>query len=340
MKYNSRVLFCCLSVVLTCFLSSATHSQEIGDRNKASTTDGGSGSHVIDGKVLFPDGRPAVGVTVTINGFGFGRNKTVTDKNGGFSFRDVPKGSYSIDAKADGYDTASDSITIDKYASRNQGYVIALHLRARGQTKSEKSSSNLILKGIPKEPLGKYEQAMEKLETNDSKAALKLLDEAIALHPNFAAAYYQKGAASLKMNEVDKAIEAFVKAISIKSDYVEAKYGYGMAMFMKKNYEVAEAVFRDVLKEKSDMAEARMNLGISLFYLQDIDAAITELKAAAGEKGGDKLGLTHLYLGQIYIQKKRNADAIIELEKYLKMLPKAPNADRVRSTIADLKKQT
>ena len=88
------------------------------------------------------------------------------------------------------------------------------------------------------------------------------------------------------------------------------------------------------------MAEAHLNLGISLFYLKNADAAEAELKSAVGMKGGEKLALGHLYLGQIYMQKKRNADAITELEKYLELLPKAPNADRIRSAIADLKKQS
>jgi regulator of sirC expression with transglutaminase-like and TPR domain len=36
--------------------------------------------------------------------------------------------------------------------------------------------------------------------------------------------------------------------------------------------------------------------------------------------------------------KKKNVEAVSELEKYLELVPKAPNANRVRSAIADLKK--
>ncbi len=168
------------------------------------------------------------------------------------------------------------------------------------------------------------------------KSAIPLLDEAISGYPNFAAAYYEKGAALLKLNDLDKAVEAFVKAISIKPDYLEAKYGYGKAMFEKKNYEVAEAVFRDVIKQKDDLPEVHMNLGITLYYLENPDAE-QELKKAVSGKGGESLALGHLYLGQIYIREDRKSDAIAELKKYLELAPKAPNADHIRSVLADLK---
>lgn len=340
MKYKSRFLFCFLSVLATVLLSATVYPQAIGDRNRPAASGGGSGSHAVTGRVSYPDGRPAGGITVTINGFGFGSNRTVTDENGGFSFRDLPKGTYTLDATADGYENARDSIAIESYASRNQGFVVMLHFRLPGQAKGAKPPPNPLLAGIPREPLAKYEQALEKLRKNDPKGALILLDEALALHPNFAAAAYEKGSVLLKQNEPDKALEAFVKAISIKPDYTEAKYSVGYTQFLKKNYEVAAAIFDDVLKLKADMNEARMYLGISLFYLKNSDAAEASLQKTISAPGGDRLALAHLYLGQIYVQKKKNAEAAAELEKYLELVPKAPNAERLKSTIADLRKKT
>ena len=166
------------------------------------------------------------------------------------------------------------------------------------------------------------------MEKNDSKGAIVLFDEAIAAYPNFAPAYHQKGTAYLKENELDKALESFVKAISIKPDYFEAKFSVGYTQYLKKNYEVAAAVFDDVLKQQADMPEAQMYLGISLFNLKNVDAAETILKKTVAAKSGERLALAHLYLGQIYAQKKKNAEAAAELEKYLELLPKAELADR------------
>jgi len=140
-------------------------------------------------------------------------------------------------------------------------------------------------------------------------------------------------------NDLDKALESFVKAIQTKPDYVEAKYSYGYAEYLKNNFEVAAAVFDDVLKQK-DMPEAHLYLGISLVKLRNVDASIPHFKAAVVAKDDESTALAHRYLGGIYMQKKQNAEAAAELEKYVKLVPKAPDADKLKSTIADLKKNS
>lgn len=304
--------------------------QGIGDRNRPSS----GGSHVISGKVRLPDGRPAVSVRVTVNNTDIGSSSQNTDQDGAFSFSGMPEGNYSLTVRAEGYQTENETFTIERFSAAGQGTQFQFVLRQPGQTKG----SNPLLKDVPKEAVSKYEKGMQKAAKEDAKGAITDFDAAIAAYPNFAAAYYEKGAALLKTNDWDGALASFVKAIQLKSDYVEAKYGYGYAEFQKKNYEVASAAFNDVLQQRKDMGEAHMNLGISLFYLKNVDGAETELKAALASPGGEKLALAHLYLGQIYSQKKQNADAIRELEKYLEILPKAPNADRIKQAIEQLKK--
>jgi tetratricopeptide (TPR) repeat protein len=306
------------------------YGQGIGDRNRPSS----GGSHVISGRVRLPDGRPAVGVRVTVNNTDIGSSSQSTDQDGAFSFSGMPEGNYTMIVRADGYQTENESFTIERFSAPGQGTQFQFVLRQPGQSKG----SDPLLKDVPKDAVSRYEKGLEKVSKDDAKGALVDFDAAIAAYPNFAAAYYEKGAAQMKLNDWDGALESFVKAIQIKPDYVEAKYGYGYAEFQKKNYEVASAAFNDVLQTKKDMAEAHLYLGISLFYLKNVDKAETELKSAVSSPGGDKQALAHLYLGQIYSQKKQNADAIKELEKYLEILPKAPNADRIKQAIEQLKK--
>ncbi|MEO8648623.1 MAG: tetratricopeptide repeat protein, partial [Acidobacteriota bacterium] len=250
-------------------------------------------------------------------------------------------GNYMITVRANGYQTENESMTIERFAAAGQGYQMTFHLRVLGQTKTIPTArSNARLVGVPKDAVDKFEKGIDKMSKNDAKGAVASFDEAIAAYPQFAAAFYEKGAAYLKLSDPDKATESFVKAISIDNTYLEAKYGYGLAQFQRKNYEVSAAAFNDVLQQKQDMPEAHLNLGISLFYLKNVDAAEAELKKSVSTKGGEDLALAHLYLGQIYAEKKRNADAATELQKYLDLAPKAPNAERIKSAIANLKKQS
>jgi len=335
---RSRKYFVLALVIVAVFGVADTFGQGIGDRNRASAT-GGGGSHNIRGKVFLPNGKPAVGVKVSMSGSDFTSGNTTTDMDGAFTFGSIPGGNYQIVVRAEGYQTESESLTIERFAQAGQGYQMTLHLRLPGQAKAEGRSVNPRLAGVPKDAAAKFEKGIEKMAKKDPKGALLHFDEAITAYPRFAAAHYEKGAAFLKLGDADKATESFVNAISIKQDYLEAKYGYALAQFQKKNYEVAAAAFGDVVQQKKDMAEAYLNLGISLFYLKNAGAE-TALKTAVATKGGENLALAHLYLGQIFMQKKKNAEAAAELQKYVELAPKAPNVEKIKTTIADLKKQS
>jgi tetratricopeptide (TPR) repeat protein len=201
-------------------------------------------------------------------------------------------------------------------------------------------STNPLLAGVPADALDKFRKGEEKLRRSDFKGAAALFDEATRSHPAFAAAYYEKGQAQLKDNDMDGALGSFVKAVQAKQDYLEAKYSVGYTQFLRKNYEVAAAVFDDVLKQKRDMPEAHMYLGISLYHLKNVEAAEAALRSAIAAHDGENVALAHRFLGGIYLQKKRNSEAAAELERYLELVPKAPDAGRLKETIAGLKKSS
>lgn len=312
-------------------------AQGIGDRNRASDSNGGNYS--IQGRVYLPDGRPAQNVKVEIENADAPASSVYTNLDGIFQTGSVRAGNFTLSTNVQGYPTEREFLTIDRETPSGRTFNVVLYLRIEGQKKGDFYANNPMFKDVPKPALEKYKKAADKLQKSDAKGAIPLFDEAIAAYPEFAAAHYQKGTALLKENDPDKALESFVKAIQIKPDYLEAKYSVGYTQYLKKNYEVAAAVFDDVLKQKPDMSESHMYLGISLYYLKNMVAAEAQLKMAGGPKAGESTALSHRYLGGIYMQKKRNSEAAAELQKYLDLVPKAPDADKLRSTIADLRKQ-
>lgn len=331
---RSKLLF---MFTFICLGAPYVSGQGIGDRNRAA--DSGGGNYSIQGRVYLPDGQPAKNVKVEIDNPDSPSTSFLTNMDGMFQTGTVRAGNFTVSVSIPGLQTEREFLTIDRDSPAGRTFAVTIFLRNPGQKKGDFYSNNPMFKDVPAPAMDKFKKAVEKLRKDDAKGAITLFDEAITAYPDFAVAYHEKGAAYLKTNDQDKALEAFVKAISIKPDYTEAKYSVGYTQYLKKNYEVAAAVFDDVLKGKPEMADAQMYLGISLFYLKNVDAAETSLRKAVGLPGGDKLALAHLYLGQIYIQKKKNAEAASELEKYLEIVPKAPNADRLKTTIADLRKK-
>jgi TolA-binding protein len=336
MRSKLELMF--ISICLVALSAVLAMGQGIGDRNRAS--DSGGGNYSIQGRVYMPDGRPAPNVRVEITNPDAPGTSFVTNMDGIFQTGTVRAGNFTISTTIEGLPTEREFLTIDRDTPAGRTFTVTLYLRNPGQKKGDFYSNNPMFKDVPKAALDKFKKGIEKLEKDDAKGAIPFFDEAIAAYPGFAVAYYEKGAALVKTNDYDSALGAFVKAIELKPDYVEAKYSVGYTQYLKKNYEVAAAVMDDVVKQKPDMVDAEMYRGLSLFYLKNVDAAEASLKKAVGMTGGDRRAMAHLYLGQIYIQKKKNLEAATELEKYLELVPKAPNADKLKTTIADLKKKS
>jgi Flp pilus assembly protein TadD len=331
MKIRNTAL--AFSAVIVLSLSFATVGQRVGTGRAANE----GGRFVVTGKVYLPTGEPAVGAQITISGT-YLTSKTTTGHDGDYSLVGVPVGSFTVTATVEGLTPQSESLSIEP--TTPPGTIpLPIFLRNPGQKKGDFYSANPMFKDVPKEALDKFKTAFEKLNKDDPNAALPLLDEAITLHPRFAAAYYQKGLILFKKNDVPKALEAFVKAIEIKPDYLDAKYYFGVCHIAQRDFTVAEAVFRDVLQQDGKWAPAHMYLGVALLSAKKTDEAEAELKQAVSLKGGENLALAYKYLGGIYMQKKQNKDAAEALQKYVDLSPKAPDAEKIKGTIADLKKQ-
>ena len=79
-----------------------------------------------------------------------------------------------------------------------------------------------------------------------------------------------------------------------------------------------------------------MYLGLTLYYLHNNAEAEKELKAAI-DSSGNQLSIAHYYLGGLYWKLSDYHRAADELETYLHLTPDAPDAERVRGTIKQLR---
>ena len=335
MKNKLQLMFCFTSLAVICLFFVSTHAQSIGDRNRPA--DSNSGRHNIMGRVYLPDGSPARGVTVSISSADSLPISLVTDNDGVFQTGSINAGNYTVAAKVEGYPQESESFTIALDEPQGRTVSVVLHIREPGQKKGDIYSANPMFKEVPKTALEKFKKGMDKERAGDTKGAISLLQAAVTEYPGFAAAYYELGHAYVKMSELDKGLESLVKAIEIKPDYTQAKFYVGYIHYAKNNNEVAAAIFDDVLKIK-DTPDAHFYLGMSLAKLHQLDAALPHLKAALAKKDDVTTALAHRTLGGIYLQKKQNADAAAELQRYLELVPNAPDADKLKATIASLRK--
>jgi tetratricopeptide (TPR) repeat protein len=75
---------------------------------------------------------------------------------------------------------------------------------------------------------------------------------------------------------------------------------------------------------------------MTLIKLKRYGEAQSELESAISN-GGENLALAHKYLGGLYQVAHKNQRAADELEKYLKLDPKAKDADQIQGLIRELR---
>jgi superkiller protein 3 len=140
----------------------------------------------------------------------------------------------------------------------------------------------------------------------------------------------------MKKGEYDKASEALAKVVQLSPGAPEPILNYGIALFNQKKLPEAEVQLRTAVKKNDHSFAAHHYLGMTLIGRKSYGDAETELRRAI-ELGGPRAGLAHYYLGGVYWQTGKLQQAADELETYLKLEPKAPQADKIRGTIKELR---
>lgn len=292
----------------------------------------GDGSNTIQGRVLFPPGQSGLQAKVNLEGVGsaFSSMSTATEQDGTFRFRGIRPGSYSVVVDAGSqYEKAREPITIDPEANgRIAQVVVELHFKV--------DAANPAFAGVPQSALSLYQKGTAAAAKGDNKAAAEFFSQAVAAHPAFAIALSDLAFQYMKLNQLDKAGEAYEALLKLKPNDATAHLNLGIVMFNKKKFEDAETHLRKALELKSAGPTGHYYLGLTLISLKHYDEALKEFEATIAN-GGENLALAHKYLGGLYMSTHKNKEAADELEKYLKLDPKAPDADRVKGTIKELR---
>ncbi|MDQ3805605.1 MAG: tetratricopeptide repeat protein, partial [Acidobacteriota bacterium] len=288
---------------------------------------GTGGDRTIRGRILSPTGKlPDTRVRVQLDSTNTTGNSTTADEDGNFYFSNLEVGSYTItvDAGKD-YEVAREPIYITTQMTSNP--VIYLRL---------KPEANPALAGVPQPAAALYIRGVEAARRNEHEKAIGHFQEAVAQHPAFGLAHRDLGALYLRANQLDKAAESLKAAVKALPDDAEARRDYGIVLLEKKEFGAAEENLRAALKAMNESAPVHMYLGVALMRQRKLDAAEEELKQAV-KLGGERMGRAHYYLGGIHWAKGEYKRAADELETYLKLTPKAPDAEQVRASVKQLR---
>jgi len=134
-------------------------------------------------------------------------------------------------------------------------------------------------------------------ELSRYEESLLYYDRALALEPDYVAAYFNRGLALKKLKRYDEAVLSYDKAIALEPDYAEAHSNRGNALTELKRYHDAVLSYDRALALKPDYAKAHANRGVALQELKQYDEAVLSYgRALACKPDYDFLFAEQLFL--------------------------------------------
>ncbi len=346
---NARLLFPISFLMLTVAVVTALGQGGVGSTRGLPDT--ASGIHTIEGRILLPSGRRAAqGVLVRLSSTVSTSRSASTDADGVFMFNALPIGEYRITVDGGSeYAPVSKSITIygttEGTPSGRVGQKLMIDVML--QPKDGAALDEQRFTGVPKPAVDAYRKGIEFAQAGDSKKASESLKNAVALHPNFEPALTELGTQYLKLNDAAKAAEVLKQATELAPKNFTARLRYGIALLNDKKPANAEEALREAIKLNAASPAAHMYLGVTLLSLSrdEKTRAFNPEKSAEAQKelelaarsGKEEVAMAHRYLGGLYWAQGDHKRAADELETYLKLEPKAADADRTRNAIKDLR---
>ena len=314
-------------------------------QGRGSTISGGVNK--IQGRVRFPSNNPAISVRVRLETPSITSVITVTDAEGMFYFNGLGAGQYTVIVEAgEDYEIFREIVEIDSPVSVDRTiyippsprtFNVLADLRLKETIRNRPGVINASLADVPKAALKEFKKALEAENKGETNQAIEKFNEAVKLHPQFFEAHAELGALYLKTNQLDKAVESLRTALALNGKNLNVRLTAGVALLNKKEMAEAEKHLREVVSGDETAATPRMYLGIALLGLKRIDEAENEFLRAISNKDDEKIARAHYYLGGIYWGKRNYKLAADELEKYLEISPKAPDSEKVRKIVKELR---
>ena len=291
---------------------------------------GGEGIHTIQGRVYAPNGKPvSLRLRVRLESPDTSPMSSVTDEDGTFIFARIPPGNYRLTVEGgQDFESSYEYPSIYREGSAG-GRIVRLAIFMRSKEKEE-------FGGVHRDAVEAYKKAREFDRAGENKKAIEQLNKSLAVYPKFGPALNLLGVQYLKTGQADKAAEALDVAVKLAPEEFLTRLNYGIALLNQKKFDLAEEQLKLALAKNDASPTAHMYLGIALMSRQKLDEAEKELLLAVNSNSAE-VASAHRYLGGIYWGKRDYKRAADELETYLKLMPKAADAERTKTAIKELR---
>ena len=318
-----------------------------GSAQSRTNMSGTGGIHEIRGKVYLPSGKTMDGtIEIELQSISnFSTLKVNTDRDGSFGFRNLAPGNYQVVVHAgEQFEDVREYVTLDTEAQGNvpirptpKVVTVPVYLQFKRGVVLRNEVINAKWSTIPKETLDRFKHGVDLEQEGKKVEAEAELRKAIEKSPNFAPAHSELCKLALSNGNPDAAIESCRTAIRYDDSDFAAHLNLGVAYLRLKKYKEAEPELVNAAYMDRNAVTPHYYIGILFLAQNDYEVAQKAFETARDLGGAKSLPSIHKYLGFIYMQKDMGKEAIQEFETYLKMSPKALDAEKVKKDISDIK---
>jgi tetratricopeptide (TPR) repeat protein len=296
----------------------------------------------VEGIVYGPNSTPVKGVAVFLEDLTRSRiGQTITDSDGRYRFSRIEAGTYHIVVKPNDRQLQSaihrlELINTARVGSNSSMERLDITLAALPR-QADAASGTLFAQDVPTLAGAEYDRAMESLSKKDNEQAIKQLNAALKIFPDYFVAAQQLGLLHVENEQYQKAIGPLVKAIEINSNAGRSYLALGIASLRLGRADLALDALERARRTDPKSFRVHFFLGLAQLELNRLDEAERSLKQAYNLGGATKAASARLHLASIYSKQGKSLEAINELQAYLRDHPKAANAASIREAINKLK---
>ena len=250
-----------------------------------------------------------------------------------FEFVNVPEGEYFVHISGTDLTPSGFNSNIQVSAASSADFEIRLKRTGTPQfggipANAFISASDLAVPGRARK---EFEKATELLRRQELQEAIKRLNKATHLYPKYAVAYNNLAVIYGQLGDRVHENEALQKAIGVNPNFALAYVNLGRMEMKANNYPAAEPLLAKAAELDPGDVNALVLLSYSDFMDKNFDAAIENSRKAHALQ--QPHAFAHRVAARAFEQEKRGADAIAELEAFLREEPSGPRAAAARQEI-------
>jgi tetratricopeptide (TPR) repeat protein len=269
------------------------------------------------------------------------RDAAISDASGRFVFKRLEQGTYTVaifmvergEARQTvevGPGTADERHRVNlELRLKDSDFVFADAARRRHAVSARQLS-------VPDKALREYQDAQKALGRHDVDSAVKDLEHAVELAPQFSAAWNELGTIAYQTGKYLRAEQCFRQSLDQDPDAYEPLVNLGgVLVTLQRTDESLDYNVRAVLMRPND-ALANSQLGQSYFQAENYDLALKYLQRA---RDLDPAHFSHpqLVMAEIHLRRGDRKAAADDLEDFLQHHPDWPKAEAMRKSIAELR---